>query len=204
MKNIKKIFYFGEKVRGYDVPVLNEREARAGAGIMFLFASIAFFNALLLANFYYIKLVVIAFLIDFFIRVMVNPKYAPSLIIGRLIVSNQKPEYTGAPQKRFAWSIGLVLATIMFYFIVLQNLRGPINLAICLLCLTLLFFETAFGICIGCKMYNFFTKKSAKHCPGGVCELNVKEPIQKTNFIQIIVALVVIGLLIAIHYFRIL
>ena len=33
MKNIK----FGETVKGYDIPVLNEREVRAAAGILFIF-----------------------------------------------------------------------------------------------------------------------------------------------------------------------
>jgi hypothetical protein len=42
------------------------------------------------------------FLTDFIIRVFVNPKFSPTLIIGRLIVSNQVPEYVGAPQKKFA------------------------------------------------------------------------------------------------------
>ena len=32
----KAIVKFGEDVDGYRVPVLNEREVRAGAGIMFL------------------------------------------------------------------------------------------------------------------------------------------------------------------------
>jgi hypothetical protein len=39
------------------------------------------------------------------------------------------------------------------------------------MCLTLLFFETAFGICIGCKIYNMFNKEKAQLCPGGVCEM---------------------------------
>ena len=29
---------FGENVQGYDIPVLNEREVRAGAGILFFFS----------------------------------------------------------------------------------------------------------------------------------------------------------------------
>ncbi len=49
-----------------------------------------------------IKYVITMFLTDFIIRVFVNPKFSPTLIIGRLIVSNQVPEYVGAPQKKFA------------------------------------------------------------------------------------------------------
>lgn len=56
----------------------------------------------------------------------------------------------------------------MMYLVVLQNVRGPINLIVCLTCLLLLFFETAFGICIGCKIYNLFNPEKAQLCPGGV------------------------------------
>ena len=82
----------------------------------------------------------------------------------------QQPEYTGAPQKRFAWAIGFVLALTMLVLVVINNVIGPINLIVCSICLILLFFETAFGICLGCKIYNFFNKEQAQLCPGGVCE----------------------------------
>ena len=63
---------FGEKVEGYGVKVLNEREVRASAGILFFFALIAFLNAWLIGNFEIIKIFVIAFLLDFFIRIFIN------------------------------------------------------------------------------------------------------------------------------------
>jgi len=34
--DMKKVIQFGEDVPGYDIPVLNEREIRAAAGILFL------------------------------------------------------------------------------------------------------------------------------------------------------------------------
>ena len=58
----------------------------------------------------------------------------------------------------------------MLYLVVINNLIGPINLIVCATCLVLLFFETAFGICIGCKVYNLLHKEQAQLCPGGVCE----------------------------------
>jgi hypothetical protein len=45
----EKVFKFGEKVAGYDIPVFNEREVRAAAGIVFFFAFIAFMNGFLTA-----------------------------------------------------------------------------------------------------------------------------------------------------------
>ncbi len=182
---MKNIFYFGEKIKGFDIRVLNEREVRASAGILFFFAMIAFLNAWLIGNFYITKIFVIAFLIDFFIRIFINPKYSPSLIIGRFAVRNQKPEYVGAPQKRFAWAIGFILAITMFFLVVLNNIIGPTNLFVCLACLILLFFETSFGICIGCKVYNLFHSDEAKLCPGGTCEVHKKKKIQSINIFQI-------------------
>lgn len=172
------LFQFGEHHPDYPVRVINEREARAGAGILFFLALIAFMNAWLSGDFAPTKLVVIGFFADFFIRVLVHPRYSPSLVLGRLAVRNQIPEYVGAPQKRFAWAIGLTLATVMLYLVVFNNVRGPINILVCALCLLLLFFETAFGICIGCKLYNLFNKEQAQLCPGGVCEVKDRQPIQ--------------------------
>ena len=181
---MKKIFEFWEKIKGFDVRVLNEREVRAGAGILFFFALIAFMNAWLTGNFYITKVFVIAFLIDFIVRIFVNPKYSPSLVIGRYMVNKQKPEYVWAPQKKFAWWIWFILALTMFFLVVLNDVVWPINLFVCLACILLLFFESAFGICIWCKIYNIFYKGNAKNCPGWTCEIHKKEKIQKINIVQ--------------------
>jgi uncharacterized membrane protein len=193
---MSKVFQFGERLPEYSVAVLNEREARAGAGILFFVAMIAFMNAWLTGDFSPTKVIVIGFFIEFFVRVIVNPKFAPSLVLGRFAVRNQMPEYVGAPQKRFAWAIGLVLSTIMMYLVVLQNVRGPINLIVCSLCLLLLFFETAFGICIGCEIYNLFNREKAQLCPGGVCEVHVRQEIQSIGLAQVAVVLGFLGVMI--------
>ena len=172
---------FGEDVEGYPVRVLNEREVRAGAGVLFFFAMIAFMNAWLVANFTVLKVFVVAFFIDFVLRVLVDPRLSPSLIIGRLFVANQQLEYVGAPQKRFAWAIGLVLAAFMLVWLVLLGNVGVLNLIICVLCLTFLLFESAFGICIGCKIYPIVTRQDPVLCAGGVCGIVKKEPIQELN-----------------------
>jgi len=164
------IFEFGETMDSYAVPVLNERAVRAGAGILFFLAVVAFMNAWLMGNFRPTRVFVVAFLLEFAIRIFINPRYAPSLIVGQWMVRHQQPEWTGAPQKRFAWAIGFMLALTMWYLVVLNNVVGPINLIVCAACLILLFFETAFGICIGCMVYNWFNKDKAELCPGGVCE----------------------------------
>ena len=165
------ILRFGDRIEGYPVPVLNERAVRAGAGILFVLAMVSFMNAWLTGNFQPTRIFVVAFLVDFTIRIFVNPRYAPSLILGQWAVRSQQPEWVGAPQKRFAWAIGFVLGATMLYLVVIQNVIGPVNVLVCAACLVLLFFEAAFGICIGCKVYNLFNRQPAQLCPGGVCEL---------------------------------
>lgn len=167
---MNKVIGFGETVAGYAIPVLDEREVRAAAGILFFFALVSFMNSWLMGNFRLTQIFVSAFLIDFAVRIFINPRYAPSMILGRIAIRKQTPEWAGAPQKRFAWSVGFALALVMFYLIVIENVIGPINLFVCAACLTLMFFESAFGICLACKVYNLFTRHAAQHCPGGVCE----------------------------------
>ncbi len=188
---MSSVFAFGEQIDGYPVRVLNERAVRASAGILFFFAIVSFMNAFLLGNFQPTRVFVVAFLVDFGIRIFVNPRYAPSLIVGQWFVRKQQAEYVGAPQKRFAWAIGFVLALGMFYLMVLNNVISPINMLVCATCLLLMFFETAFGICIGCKLYNLLNKAQAQLCPGGVCEVTpIRGP--KVSLVQ---GAVVIGFL---------
>lgn len=176
---MNKYLYFGEKVPQYDIAVFNERELRAGAGILLIWATISFASSCMSGNFIATKIFLLAFMIDFLIRLFTNPKYAPTLILGRLAVSRQVPEYSGAIQKRWAWSGGLAMSTIMFYLLFIAQTVNLLTISICVVCLIMLFFETAFGICIGCKLYNLFHKDKAKLCPGGVCEVHKKESIQE-------------------------
>lgn len=186
---MQAVFGFGERVAGYEMNVLNEREVRASAGILFFLAMIAFMNAWLTGNFVPTRIFVIAFLIDFGIRVLVNPRYAPSLVLGRFMVRKHTPEFVGAPQKRFAWGVGLVLALAMLYLVVIERVIGPINLIICATCLLLMFFESAFGICVACKLYNLFHREQAALCPGGVCAAPVRHDIQRIGPAQVLVLL---------------
>ncbi|MBE0539017.1 MAG: DUF4395 domain-containing protein [Ignavibacterium sp.] len=199
---MNKIINFGEDVEGYNIPVLNEREIRAAAGILFLLMFISVVTVLLKGNFTLLKFAVIAFFTDMLIRVLINPKYAPTLIIGRFIVRNQVPEYVGAAQKKFAWIIGILLATTIFIHLIVFNGYSPITGIICFICLSFLFFETAFGICLGCKFYPLFYKQKAQYCPGEICKIKEKQEIQKTSIAQVIIVLgFVIYLIITIKLF---
>jgi len=160
-------------------PVLNERAIRAGAGIMFTLGFFAFFQALYLREFVYIKAFVSLFFVDFFIKVIIGTKFSPVSNVANWIVRNQQPEYVGAIQKRFAWSIGLFLSGTMILLLFFFGIQGLPNLMICGICLTFMFLETSFGICVGCKIYNFLLRRKIltapeykPACPGNVCAID--------------------------------
>jgi hypothetical protein len=192
---MKNIIQFGEKVPGYDIPVLNEREIRAAAGILFLVIYTSLMLILFKGDFRLVKYAIIFFLIDFTIRVFINPKYSPALIVGRLIVSNQVPEYVGAQQKKFAWIIGLFLSGAMFVLLVVINATGIYTGLSCLACLIFLFFESVFGICLACKVYRLIYGEKAQYCPGEVCEVKARQPIQQTSRAQLAIVFVSIGVI---------
>jgi hypothetical protein len=196
-----QLIQFGEIVEGYPIRVLNEREIRAAAGILFLATFISLNIILATGNFVPVKYVVTIFLLDFIIRVAVNPRFAPTLIIARWIVGRQTPEYVGAPQKKFAWTIGIALSAVMFVFLVLVNAYSLITGITCLVCLVFLFFESAFGICLGCKFYPLFFKDRAQYCPGEICAVRSKQDIQKTSAAQWLIVAGLVGFIVLLFIF---
>jgi hypothetical protein len=197
---MKKIFKFGEDVKGYNIPVLNEREVRAAAGILFFATFTSLMFIVFKENYVPIKYVITLFFMDFLIRVFINPKFSPTLIMGRLVVRNQVPEYVGAPQKKFAWIIGIILSGTMFVFFIIVNAYSPITGIICLICLIFLSFESAFGICLGCKLYHLFYKDKAQYCPGEVCTVKQKQDIQKISLGQVFILLAFTAFIFLIAY----
>jgi len=189
MKKTLKFIKFGEDVKGYNIPVLNEREIRASAGILCVFMLISLMFILFNGNFLMIKYVITVFLTDLIIRVFINPKFSPTLIIGRLVVSRQNPEYVGAAQKKFAWKIGIAFASLMFFLLVIVNAYSIFTGLTCLICLAFLFFESAFGICLGCIAYGWFYKNKSQYCAGELCDVKTKQDIQKTSLAQILILL---------------
>lgn len=162
-------------------PVVNERGIRATAGIMFLVGLSTFWYVFLTRDFTPLPYVVGIFWIEFFLKTVFAPKYSIFGLVGDWIVRKQKPEYVGAIQKRFAWFLGLIMATAMFVVAVGFGIRGWAPFLICATCLFFMWFETSCGICVGCKIYTWLIKKGLikkpeiqPACPGGVC--SIKKP----------------------------
>lgn len=172
---------FGENVKGIRYRVLNEREVRASAGIMFIMGLVAVIAGIFFKNYKPIPYVSGFMMLSFLVSVFLNPKYAPSNIIARLIVSRQEPIYIGAIQKRFAWSLALAISSVVFFMsIPLQSDPALFESVcmLCLICMILMFIETAFGICVGCQIY-FLTLRMKlmkqpevkPNCMGNSCEV---------------------------------
>jgi hypothetical protein len=159
-------------------PVVNDRAVRAGAGIMLALAVYAFSQAWFLSDFLPLQIVVVIFFVEFSMKAVVGTRFAPIGRLAAFLVRRQAPEYVGAIQKQFAWSLGLSLATIMILLLFVFDVRGPINLAICSLCMTFMYLETSFGVCVGCKIYNGLLAVGILRaptykpvCPGNVCAI---------------------------------
>jgi hypothetical protein len=200
--NFKSFLWeYGEKVPGYDVTVINEREARAAAGILFMLGMIVIFVGIGYGHIIVARVYLAFLFLDFTIR-MITPKYSPSLLMGKFVERNQKPDYVGGLQKRFAWTLGWLISLPMMWWFVLNWDITFYKVMICVLCLTLMFLEGAFGICVGCIIYKYIVREDPQHCPGGSCEMKVLEPIQQFNPLQAVIALTAISaLLVGIYLF---
>lgn len=180
-KKNNSIFSFGEYIEGKNFKILDERALRASAGIMFLLGIIAFINGFILQNYIAITYISGFLMLNFIIGVFFNPKFSPTMLFATSIVNKQSSLPIGAIQKKFAWFLGLCLSvTIFILSIFLLNdpsLFEPVCF-LCLICLALLYIETAFGICIGCKLYYLFLKlklikqpEGKPNCMGDSCDI---------------------------------
>ncbi len=169
--------------------VVNEREIRAASGITFVLGFFALLTLVYERNLTLVFWVVFLFWMDFILKVFIGPHASIFGALGRMLTYNQKPEYVGAIQKRFAWSIGLVISTIVLSFVTYQNFLAPFctggdavvlpcffPMILCGICLIFMWLESAVGFCVGCTIYSYLVEKGILKrqlynptCPGGVC-----------------------------------
>lgn len=179
------IFSFGYYVEGRSFKVLDERRMRASAGIMLLIGSIASINGFAMHRYEVIPWTIGFLVVNFMIGLFINPRFSPTVLMGSLMVYKQSRMPIGAVQKKFAWSLGLMLSSAIFILsIYLQDdvkFFGP-TCMLCMICLLLLYLETAFGICVGCKLYNLFIRlrilprpKERPNCMGNSCNTDKSE-----------------------------
>jgi hypothetical protein len=166
---------FGQVVEGIDFPVFNERAIRAAAGLLFLFGFAAWMFALTTEIYQPLRAFGMTFMIDMALRLFVGTRWVPSLAIANLIVRPQRPEWVDAAPKKYAWGLGFGMVFVSCISMGWFALTGVVPLLLCGVCISLLFIEAAFGICIGCELARRFAKVKPRLCPGDVCNYDPKK-----------------------------
>lgn len=160
---------FGEIVEGIDIPVFNERAVRAAAGLLVVFGAWAWVTAYFTGDPSLLRAFGFVFFLDMIIRLTLSHHASPSMALGALIVRWQRPEWVGAAQKKTAWWLGFGLAFTACMGFGWLNFPLPVMLALCGVCLTFLFLEAAFGICVGCELHRLVSRTPPELCPGDRC-----------------------------------
>ncbi len=174
------IISFGEWNKEHTFKVLDERVVRGSSGILLLLGIIALVNGFVMKNYPIIPYISGFFVINFAISVFINPKFAPTTILAKFLARKQTPLYIGAVQKRFSYTLGLIL-TLAIFIMSLQLLKDATWFdsvcGLCVICNLFMYLETAFGICVGCKIYNFLIKvgivknpEVRPNCMGDSCQ----------------------------------
>jgi len=166
---------------------VNELEIRIEAGLALILALSTFFIVMLKWDFKIWLAIVWIIWLDFVLKIFIWPNFSIFGNITRIFIRNKEKIWVWSVQKRFAWSIGLVLSTFVIYCMLLlgwfiettnpqvlniieqinTNIVNnkfmvlPMNPAIlaCVLCIVFMFLESVFWICVGCKMYKNLVEK---------------------------------------------
>jgi hypothetical protein len=176
------------------VALLNERAVRARAGLLFLVPVILLFiridhgnhdqlivdainNSIVEREYDHafahslIFFVMYEMLVAMFVK---TSHLSLSSLLGVMFTFKQKPLYQPMQPKIFAWFIGLVLAVlcqISLYYTVMQSIAFYFLAA----CLLFMWLESVCGICIGCKIYNYFARIGVVKKVCDVCHINYEE-----------------------------
>ena len=119
------------------------------------------------------------FLLDFLMRVTVGTALQPDRHGRRAVAAGDPPDWVSAQPKRFAWTLGLMMALAMTV-ITNVGIRGLLPRTICLICLTLMWMESALGLCVGCKLHGLLSRRGWRTpglelCSDGTCEPQVSQ-----------------------------
>ena len=156
---------FGQKIPGLAsngrqlrAAVFDENEVRAAAGLTMVTGAVAFSFAYFDKQYVPLQVVASLFFVEFLIRVTVGIQRSPFGLVARAITFGRPPEWVSAKPKRFAWSLGLGMAFAMTV-ITNSGIRGYLPRTICLICLTLMWLESALGLCLGCKIHGLLVRR---------------------------------------------
>src|SRR4051794_26758365 len=143
-------------------PVLvDEHQARAAAGLTLVGGGIAF-DIALGGSPVLIRRVSVVFTIDFAVRVLDRLEHSPVGFVAGWLVRWRPAELVSTRPKRFAWTLGLVMAAAMATITNL-GVRGTVPRTICVICLVLMWAEACLGLCLGCELYGVLRRRGLIH-----------------------------------------
>ncbi len=174
---------FGERIPGLELDgravrgaVFNEQQVRAAAGLTLALAVAAFVPAAMAQRYAPIQAVTVFFALEFALRGAFGLRGSPVGWLAGRLVARQAPLWVSARPKRFAWTLGLVMALAMAA-ITNVGVRGALPLTICVVCITLMWLETALGLCLGCEIYRQLVRRgwwsvddAFEVCSHGACQ----------------------------------
>jgi hypothetical protein len=159
--------------------LVNENEVRAAAGLTMVIGAVAFSYAYFSKQYVPLQAAASLFLIDFVMRVTVGLRFSPVGVVARALTARRPPDWVSARPKRFAWSLGMMMALAMTV-ITNVGIRGLLPRTICLICLTLMWMESALGVCVGCKLHGLLSRRGwttpgFELCNDGTCQPEVSQ-----------------------------
>ncbi len=156
--------------------VVDENAVRAAAGLTLVIGAVAFSYAYFAKQYVPLQIVSSLFFVEFLVRVTIGLRYSPIGAIASAMTPGQPPVWVSAQPKRFAWTLGLGMAFAMTV-ITNSGIRGYLPRTMCLICLTLMWMESALGLCLGCKIHGLLVGRgwisrtaSMALCADGACD----------------------------------
>ena len=159
--------------------VVNENEVRAAAGLTMVIGAVAFSYAYFDKQYVPLQATASLFFADFLVRVTLGLRFSPVGVAAHAITHWRPPDWVTAQPKRFAWTLGMVMALAMTV-ITNVGIRGLLPRTICLICLTLMWMESALGLCVGCKLHGLLARRGwttpgFELCTDGTCEPDLRQ-----------------------------
>jgi hypothetical protein len=174
---------FGVFIEKKKFRVVDERVMRLNALFILMLAVTAFINGFELNNYAALPFIIGVIWVNFIVGIFINLNYSPTVKLANLILGSDITKPIGAIQKKFAWSLGLALSSVILgltFFLPSHPELFNTVCVLCLICIAIIFLEVAFKICLGCELYFLAIKlklikepepEDRPNCMGDSCEV---------------------------------
>jgi hypothetical protein len=160
-------------------PAVDENQVRAAAGLTMVIGAVAFAYAYFAKQYVPLQVAATLFSVEFLVRVTAGLRYSPVGLVARAMTRRREAEWVSVKPKRFAWTLGLGMALAMAV-ITNVGVRGTLPRTMCLICLTLMWMESALGLCLGCAIYGLLRRHGwIRPDPEIVCADGACDPIPR-------------------------